>query len=217
MPSAPWRFGDRGCREIASLTASAYRRLSGSAAFGAGAAVDHACPGAAATEILAGARDTCRDFVGIGLTKLLGFALQLASQPSGGLVDFKRLGARQAFAGLADGFIAPPVVCACRYLWFLSHCSTLLRWRSSQFLRFERLSAAEVPVGNRRRRARTEVATAKRIQAETARGRGGAQAGFPSMERRRFCASATTAAPTALSHRRSAAARPRWSCGCRLR
>ncbi|WP_413468526.1 hypothetical protein [Mesorhizobium muleiense] len=103
--------------------AAAYRRrhLSGSAAFGAGAAVDHACPGAAATEILAGARNASRNFVGIGLTfaKLLGFALQLLSQPGDrGFVDFKRRAAviRQTFAGLAYGFVARPVVRACRYL-----------------------------------------------------------------------------------------------------
>ncbi|WP_206637217.1 hypothetical protein, partial [Mesorhizobium sp. M6A.T.Cr.TU.017.01.1.1] len=73
---------------IAVLTASAYRRrhLSGSAAFGAGAAVDHACPGAAVTNFLADAGNACR--VGIGLPKLLGFASQLASQPGDGLVDF---------------------------------------------------------------------------------------------------------------------------------
>lgn len=143
---------------IAILIASAYRRrhLSGSAAFGAGAAVDHACPGAAVTHMLAGARSACR--VGIGLTfaKLLRFALQPASQPGGGLVDFKRLAARQTFTELADGFVAWPVVGAYRYI--LSHCSTLLRWRSSQLLRFERLSSAEVPVGNRSLAGRTEAA-----------------------------------------------------------
>lgn len=104
---------------VASAAADRRRHLSGSAAFGAGAAVDHACPGAAATDMLAGAGSAWRNFVGIGLAKLLRLALQLLSQPGDhGLIDLKRRAAvvRQTFAGLAYGFVARPVVRACGYL-----------------------------------------------------------------------------------------------------
>ncbi len=175
---------------IASAAAYRRRHLSGSAAFGAGAAVDHACPGAAVTDMLAGARNACarrdwlRQIARVCLAACFLNRATAASSTSSGVL--------LSSAGLRR--IGLWFRCAAGRSCLSLSCSEPLQYSFA----VAQLSAPAVRTPQLRRGSgwqcspagRTEVATAKRIQAETARDRGRSSIGDSLQWRRAAFASA---------------------------